>query len=282
MRKLILFYLTFILLMMGCSVFTVSPSPMPTITEVTPSLIPPTLTPQPTNTNTPSPTPLHDSALSFDGRDDYVVVSADPSLDMNNGFTIAAWIYLEEYTEWASIVTKGNKPNVNNYTVHQSGPNDPTFGTEYGKLRFSGCANFSPPMPESQTILSLRAWYFVAITFNGFKINYFLNGEPDGSQDLQGPLCTNMEPLFIGVDFPVTTEYWHGAIDELRIWNAPLSGRQIQEVMNGHQIPLEFALVGYWAFDEDSGLIAHDRSQYHNDGVLMGDPIWISPGAPIP
>jgi len=279
MKRYPLLYLALALVLMNCSVFSILPSPTPILTTDTPSPIPITLTPQPTST--PSPTPLHDSALSFDGIDDYVMVSNHASLHMTDSFTIAAWIYMEEYTEWASIVTKGNKPNVNNYTIHQSGPNGPKYKTEFGKLRFTGCADL-PVLPvESETILPLRTWHFVAITFNGIKISFYLNGELDGSIDVRGPLCTNEENLYIGVDHPGSSEYWHGALDEIRIWNSSLSRNQIREVMEGSGVPLEFALVGYWAFDEGSGSIAHDRSKYSNDGVLMGDPMWISPGPPI-
>ena len=37
------------------------------------------------------------------------------------------------------------------------------------------------------------------------------------------------------------------------------------------------ALVSYWSFDEGSGSIAHDRSGHANDGMLSGNPTWISP-----
>ena len=280
MNKRLLPYLLIVFTILSCSLFPVTPTSTSVPSTNTP--IPPTLTPQPTNTDTPSPTPLHDSALSFDGIDDYVIVADDPSLDMTESFTIASWIYLEGYTEWASIVTKGNKPNTNNYTIHQSGPNGPLYFTEFGKLRFTGCTELPTLPTESKTIISLQTWYFIVITFNGLKINYYLNGKPDGSIDLRGPLCANDEPLFIGVDFPGSTEYWRGAIDELRVWRRTLSENQINELLTAGQVPLESALVGYWAFDEGSGLIAHDRSEEGNDGVLMGNPIWISPGAPIP
>ncbi len=49
----------------------------------------------------------HNTALAFDGAGDYVQVPDHPSLDLTTGFTIAAWVYLESYTEWASLVTKG-------------------------------------------------------------------------------------------------------------------------------------------------------------------------------
>jgi hypothetical protein len=177
--------------------------------------------------------PVHGSALSFDGQDDYVMVADDASLDLQNSFTIAAWIYLEDYMGWASLVTKGDKPNINNYAIQQSEPYDPIYRTEFGRLRFSGCAAHSGPLPESQTVLSLKTWHFVVVTFDGLQVRFYTDGHPDGSGAVQGPLCTNDQPLYIGVDFPLTTEYWHGAIDELRIWNTTLSDSEIQETMNG-------------------------------------------------
>lgn len=269
MNRCALLSLSIALLVVGCSLTAVTPPPGIPMTE---STLPPT----------PSTlTPLSGSALSFDGQDDYVLVPHDPSLDLQNSFTIAAWIYLEGYTEWASIVTKGNKPNVNNYAVQQSGTLDPIYRTESGKLRFSGCTALSAPLPESGTTIPLQQWNFVAVTFDGLQINFYWNGRLDGSHAVQGPLCTNDQPLYIGVDLPLTTEYWHGAIDELRIWNAPLSESEINAVMSGGQTPLETALVGYWSFDEGGGLVAHDQSIYTNGGLLVGDPLWIRPGAPI-
>ena len=269
--------LAMIFLIGGCSLSPVAPPP----TFIVTVNIVPTLTPGPgSRTPTPSkasPTPSHDWALSFDGVDDYVRVEEDPSLDLENSFTIAAWIYMDEYTEWASLVTKGDKPNINNYAIHQSGPVDPIYKTEFGKLRFSGCVGLPVPLPESQTILTLNTWHFVAVTFDGTFLRYYLNGRPDGSIPVQGPLCTNDEPFYIGVDFPLTTEYWHGAIDEVRVWNVALSEGQILDLMNGVPSPSDSGLVGYWRFDEGSGSIAQDNSGYGNDGTLVGNPVWLSP-----
>ena len=237
--------------------------------------------PPPSPTLASSPAPVSASALFFDGRDDYVRAEDHPSLDLQNSFTIAAWIYLEEYVGWASLVTKGDKPNINNYAIQQSEPFDPVYRTVFGKLRFSGCARLAAPLPESETILSLKTWHFVAVTFDGRQIRFYTDGRLDGSSAVQGPLCTNDKPLYIGVDFPLTTEYWSGAIDELRIWNVTLTGSQIHDMMNGSGTPLEDALVGDWTFDEGTGSIAHDRSVYGNDGQLIGNPVWIRPSGPV-
>ena len=34
-------------------------------------------------------------------------------------------------------------------------------------------------------------------------------------------------------------------------------------------------LIGWWTFDEGSGDIASDLSDYGNDGILRGDPQWV-------
>ena len=104
------------------------------------------------------------SALDFDGAADYVMVEDDASLDMTDGFTIAAWIYLESYTEWASFVTKGGVNDGggaltdNNYTIHQSGPG--VAGSEFGHLRFTGASPVLPvnPFLESDTQIPLNEW----------------------------------------------------------------------------------------------------------------------------
>jgi hypothetical protein len=224
-------------------------------------------------------------ALSFDGWDDYVEVVDHPSLDMTDGFTIAAWIYLESYTEWASIVTKGGVANdggaftPNNYTIHQSGPS--VVGSDFGYLRFTGSSPALPLYLESNTQIPLQEWHYVAISYDGTNLRFFYDGQPDGGGTLPGPLAPNDDPLHIGVDFPGGDEYWDGNIDEVRIWNRALKATHIRAAMNGHAAPLASALVGYWRFDEGSGDTAYDRTPLNNDGQLINGPTWVTPGAPI-
>jgi hypothetical protein len=229
-------------------------------------------------------------ALSFDGVDDYVEVADDPSLDITDGFTIVAWIYLESYTEWATFVTKGGVVNdggaltPNNYAIHQSGPSHSggASGGEFGHLRFTGSSPALPdPLLESNTQIPLNEWHYVAITYDGTTLRFYLDGIPDGGGLLPGPLDPNDDPLHIGVDFPGGDEYWSGLIDEVRIWNRALKPAHVRAAMNGHAAPLASALVGYWRFDEGSGNRAKDKSREKNHGTLVNGPTWVTPGAPI-
>lgn len=216
-------------------------------------------------------------ALAFDGVDDYVEVADAPSLAMTDGLTIAAWVYISDYVEWASVVTKGFD---NNYTLHQSGPN--AASGAFGRIRFTGLG-VAPFIWDSNTQIPLDEWHFVAVTFDGTSLRFYLDGMPDGIVNFATPatLAPNNQPLFIGVDPPGATEFWNGQIDEVRIWNTALKPGHIRAAMNGHAAPKASALVGYWRFDEGSGPVAGDRSREKNDGALKNGPTWVTPGAPI-
>lgn len=230
------------------------------------------------------PTSFSQSALSFDGVDDYVEVPDDPSLDLQSGFTIAAWVFLESYTEWASIVTKGGLPfdlgEGNNYTIHQSGP---AGGSDFGHLRFTAGIPGLPinPYLESSTQIPLQEWHHVAATFDGERLRFFFDGRPDGEHALVATLDTNDEPLHIGVDFPGGDEYWHGCLDDVLIFNRALTRADLVGIAQ-HASSLRSGLVGFWRFNEGAGDIAHDRSRAGNDGFIFGEAIWKTPGAPGP
>jgi len=56
------------------------------------------------------------------------------------------------------------------------------------------------------------------------------------------------------------------------LWVACLSLGLVVGVANGD---IETGLVAHWAFDEDSGTIAHDSTPNGLDGTLEGDPQWV-------
>jgi hypothetical protein len=216
--------------------------------------------------------PESGSALYFNGYDNFIEVPDHESLDLANEFTISAWIYIEEYREWASITTKGI--NSNNYTIHQSGP---TFaGGVSGLLRFTATPTLPLPLPESNTVIPLLEWNYVAVSFDGEIVSFYLNGELNGQHAVTGPLEINEEPLIIGADFPGGDEFWFGCIDELRIWNKSLKKTHIKAAMTGHASPLASALVAYWRFDEGEGNIVYDKSKNKNHGTINGTPNWIN------
>lgn len=218
------------------------------------------------------------AALSFDGVDDYVQVLDDPSLDMTTEVTIAAWIRLDSYTEWASLVTKGGVPDddgaltPNNYTVHQSGPS--AASGQYGRLRFTTQFGLAG---DSNSIIPLGEWHHVAVTFDGDAVRFYLDGHADGEIPFAGQLQPNSDPLHIGVDLPGSDEYWNGCVDELIISNRAIDEGEIDALKEGAE-DFFSSVAGFWRFNEGKDHVAHDRSPNGNHGRLFGNPTWINFG----
>ena len=91
-----------------------------------------------------------------------------------------------------------------------------------------------------------------------------------GSQRFTGPIEIDDSDLMIGKGDPAYSlgEYFHGDIDEIRIWNVARSPEQIRAAMSGRLSGREPGLVGYWAFDDGT---AKDQTGNGNNGVLDGD-----------
>ena len=130
---------------------------------------------------------------------------------------------------------------------------------------------------RSAAMVADGEWHHVAMTYDGEKLTFYLDGEPDGGGLLPGPLVPNSNNLFIGADFPGGDEFWDGALDEVKIWNVALKQTHVQASMNGAAAPLAKNLVGFWRFNEGDGDIAYDKSNNGNDGALINGPTWIYP-----
>jgi hypothetical protein len=89
-------------------------------------------------------------------------------------------------------------------------------------------------------------------------------------------------PLTIGSAFNLTN-FFDGAIDDVRIYNRPLSASELQDVIAGNDSndSPPTGLTGHWGFNEGSGQTANDSSGKGHDGTLgqnsnsgSDDPTW--------
>jgi hypothetical protein len=82
-------------------------------------------------------------------------------------------------------------------------------------------------------------WKHVAGVFNGSSIKIYVNGVLEGSSPIGGTIASDTRPLTIGAgnndlytDFNPSAfaNQWHGAIDEVEIFNRALSASEIQAI----------------------------------------------------
>ena len=79
--------------------------------------------------------------------------------------------------------------------------------------------------------LAANTWSHLAVTFDGTTIRLYVNGAQVSTRTRSGSFTTSSNPLQIGGN-RFYTQYFQGKIDEVRVYNRPLSATEIQSDMN--------------------------------------------------
>jgi hypothetical protein len=154
------------------------------------------------------------SAYSFDGVDDRIVVSNFTSLPISNQpRTISVWIYTLPNT-WGTDI----------HTVIHYGDWQPltAFGidmSDYPRIQFYTWDNDLYCIADA----SRTGWIFLTFSYDGKTIKGYINGVLIDKLDLT--LQTTLTDLIIGLNEP--TEHFLGNIDDIRIYNRALNNLEI-------------------------------------------------------
>jgi len=210
------------------------------------------------------------SALSFNGIENYVSIGNSSTYNITYNTTIESWVYLSEGgTQYPRIISKqvdNSWQMEGDYSIYTAGT-----GTAR-KLVF-----WIQSIGEVQSNSSLNAgtFYHIAATISGnqtsSQMRIYINGNLDISANKSGTHNPTSTALVFGRKGLGTNNYYmfKGIIDEVRFWNYCKSQTQIQQQKD---IPLngnEPGLMGYWKFDEGSGLTAYN-STGNTNGTIYG------------
>ena len=192
-------------------------------------------------------TGIKGGTVQFDGSNEaYLNVPDSETLAINGGFTVMAWVYVKTNTPAFQIIAKG-------YAFK--------LLTDSYKYRFNGGGDLL-----SQTSYTQYQWEHVAIVYDPAqpiaKKKIYVNGVLQGTQN--GNIDESGDDYIFGRDGFI------GKLDELKIYNRPLSAAEIKaEYTLGMTPPAPMTpttgLVGYYKFDETSGPTAYDSSGLGND-----------------
>ncbi len=172
-----------------------------------------------------------DSALSFDGENDYVMVADNASQQITtNQITLSAWIKLaaDVGNTQRRIICKQQNSNVAwGFQV---------FGAGYGgssgnQLVFHDSSGTTFHSCISQTHLMTNQWYHVAVTDDAGKIRIYINGLPDEASDNGYGIPTQIAaPITIGKTNPDSRFLFDGVIDDVRFYDRALSAEEIWQL----------------------------------------------------
>jgi hypothetical protein len=160
-----------------------------------------------------------DSAYGFDGQADSIGVPDDESLHVAEQISLVAWVLpLSQKTQ--EIVRKGaevNGPTATPYALALSGTGDVVFSLR-PDLQFTQLRKTGYPLGE---------WFFVVGTYDGTTMKLYINGNLENSSAIAGVLNENSSPLLIGTRLNLPADTFHGAIDEVRIYDRALSEAEV-------------------------------------------------------
>ena len=176
-------------------------------------------------------------AMSFNGVDGYITIPSSASLESPvNAITVAAWFRIEPNpaspdSKWLSLICKGDLPTETNdmpqYRVQ-------LFQNE--KMNFSSSSistAFTKVDPNFMMHpINFSVWNFCAVTYDGKAVEVYLNGSKIWDTIYTTNFVPNKLPLNIAKDVPGKTEFFSGALDDLRIYNRALKLNEIQALYN--------------------------------------------------
>jgi hypothetical protein len=177
------------------------------------------------------------AAYEFNGIDNFIEVANSQSLSEVESITMSAWILLDTMRyQHQGICTKwwqGVNCTKNSDTYTMSINNHPQ--TNYQTKLVCGTNNYSNydlqttnPIPETEWVHLM----FVHNSSTGGKL--YVNSVLAGTTGISGSICQSTNPLLIGADNNQGT-YWRffdGKIDDIAIWNRPLSDSEVAQVYN--------------------------------------------------
>ncbi|HAU98603.1 MAG TPA: hypothetical protein DCW55_00025 [Candidatus Pacebacteria bacterium] len=146
----------------------------------------------------------NNSALSFDGKNDYVSMSRPT---VTNQLTVEAWVYHTQSTGnqaiWGGNTAGYNRLYLSGNTL-SGGLNVPT--TSCSNKLFAGGT------------VPVNTWTHVALTYDGSIMRLFVNGTPTASCVASGNVTLD-NPINVGLAEAWGVFYGNGMIDELRMSN---------------------------------------------------------------
>lgn len=204
-------------------------------------------------------------SLDFDGAEDYVEVPDDASLRMDSSWTISAWIYAEEWTNNLVIVRKALQT-------------DYFFRMETGNQLEVGFYDGTSWQTFVAGNFSVNKWEYVTGVFDDAADAFYIyrNGDLVNSGSVTTSPSPQSKAVGIGAELD-GTDFFNGMIDEVLIYSQALSLNEIRKNMLNYHNSTKSGLVGWWRFDEGTGLTAYDKSGNGNDGTLKPSndpPAW--------
>ena len=167
-------------------------------------------------------------AYYFDGEHSYIEVKGNDEINNLSQFTISLWINSDvSVNEYMDILSKDGECYNRQFLINQ----------HFDRIRVHVGDNGWFLYYDGEKKIEENKWYHIVEIYDGNRLLLYINGQIDGPFELHqvaGGVNSSDEPIRIGGGAPIgCPPYWfHGIIDEIRIYNRAISLDEIQELFN--------------------------------------------------
>ena len=207
-------------------------------------------------------------ALEFDGSDDYINLGDNINI-ADKSLTVEAWVKQGIPWGWHIIWGQGI-PSTNSGLI---------FGfTDSDTFVFGFCNNDL----VTSTTYTDNEWHHWASTFDvSTKARKIYRDGIEVADDITWANYQGTGQSFIGKATWDNNNCFLDFIDDVRIWKVVRTQDEIQQKMVQELFGNEPGLIGYWDFDEGTGLNVYDKSPNGNNGTLINGVTWTNVSIPL-
>jgi hypothetical protein len=164
----------------------------------------------------------HGKAMRFDGSNDIVTVADSSSLDLTSGMTLEAWVRPTALSTYRPVIVKTRGSSSFSYML---------YAHDESKRPSGWIRTTADRTTNSTAALPISTWSHIAATYDGATMRFYVNGVLKRSKAYTGALAVGNGALRIG-GAGVWSEWFKGDLDDIRIWNKPLTASQITADMS--------------------------------------------------
>ncbi len=219
------------------------------------------------------------TALNFDGVNDYVSVPNGGALNNLQTGTIELWVKWNSTTQdqgagiiYGAIMGRQNDNIGNNQVLGLNTSNPNTAKIIWNPYLYTNTVLTSTSSPM------LNTWVHIAIVYSSGDHKMYINGNLEATSSETGVIANNTVPLTLGAWIDDGVSYSNSYIDEFRVWNTIRTDAEILNTYDKCLTGTENGLVTLWQFEEGTGNTVTDLSGNGYNGTLqnMSDTNWVT------
>lgn len=213
-------------------------------------------------------------ALAFNGMNQYLAVSNFGAIAPTNEVTVEFWAFANSNVDQSAFVLEPDEVT-NRFNGHINYTDEATY-FDFGNV---SNVNARIAYPNPPGTISNWIHYALVASQSSNYMRIYRNGILVAGRPGMTPFQRRTQELRIGGS---TGLFFHGRLDEFRLWNTALAQSQIQSNLSRVLDGREAGLLLYYRFDSTNGLVATNSAVATGaayNGALVNGPAWVPSGA---